>query len=224
MEQNSISALKALSNGTRVPSVNDGIQRVKMVTEAPGTDQSCNVPAPTVSNQINTKNLQQSSGDVIQFKITNGAGTDATVMLGLGMLNVTGRPSFFGINDAACDEPLVSGRMGASALQTQMFSNVVNGHGYIAKSIKVFGASAAQITEQLTPANVTPNLDLRKTTGHTTRVDSDLNYAVLDGCPTPLTFYSGVLYNLQAGETVTIEVDVMAVATIEDFSTGLGSC
>jgi hypothetical protein len=224
MEQNSISALKALANGTRVPQADDGIQKVKMVTEAPGAADNCVVPKPTVSNQIDTKNLQSSSGDVVQFKVTNGAATDVTYMIGLGMLNVTGRPSFFGIADAAADEPLVTGRMGASALHSQLFSSVVNGHGYIVKSIKVFGASAAQITEQLTPTTVTPNLDLRRTTGHTTRVDSDLNYAILDGCPTPLSFYSGVLYNIQAGETVTIELDVMAVATIENFSTGLGSC
>lgn len=221
MEKNSISALQALKNGTRMSHENDGIQKVQMITEAPGADASCNVPAPTVSNDINTKNLLHSGGDVIQFTVTNGAATDVTYMIGLGMLNVTGRPSFFGIADAAADEPLVVGRMGASALHSQLFSNVVNGHGYLAKSIKVFGASAAQIVEPLTPATVNPNLDIKKTTGSTTRVDSDLNYAILDGCVTPLTFYSGVLYNLQAGETVTIEIDVMGVATIENFSDGL---
>lgn len=217
MEENSISVLESLKKGTKIQEYSEA-QRIVVVE--PSAEQ-CNTPAPTVNNQIDTKNLINGSGDVVQFTIANGSSENVTVIIGLGLLNVTGTPALFNILDAAVDEPLVTDQGGAGAFKTSFFSQTVNGHGYIAKSIKIFSASAEQVSEQPIVVEINPNFDLKRKTGHLVKQNRDLNYVILDSCHVPLTWFQGVLYIVQAGETVSIEIDVLAVATIENFSTGL---
>lgn len=218
MERDAISKLNALANGTNVRDA-DNVQKMQIVTES---NDTCQAPAPTINNTINVGNLKNVGGDVISMEIENTDVVDTTVAIGLGLFNVTGTPAAFGVATAAVDNPLVLDKFGAGAAHTQFFSEFVNGHSYIASSVKVFSATPSQAAVAPEFATITPNGDLRRTRAKNIKQNTDLNYIELAACHIPLTFYQGLLYTLKAGETVTIEVEVLGVDMIGDFAEGLG--
>ena len=218
-DKKALASLKRMASGIN-EAQNSEVQLMQIV---PGTpSDSCPAPAPTQSNNINVGNLSNVGSDVVTFDVVNGDVTAKTLIFGLGLVNRTGLPAFFKIANAAVDAPLVTDQFGAGTAKMEFFSEFSAGHSYIANSIKIFDISAAQASVAPAFATITPNGDLRETRAHNIERNVDLNYIVLANCHIPLTFFQGVTYVLGAGETISAEINVMAVDMIGNFGTGLG--
>lgn len=219
MSKDALNKLRQLSAG-----VSEGKdQNVQLMQIVPGAPtESCGTPDPTVDNTINVGNLKNGGGDVVTFDVTNGAGTPVSLIFGLGLVNRTGFPALFGITDAAVDEPLATDDFGAGTAKMEFFSEFVNGHSYIARSLKIFDVSAAQASVAPEFATITPNGDLRRTRAHNVERNTDLNYVKIADCHIPLTFFQGVIYSLGAAESISAEVDVLGIDMIGNFDDGLG--
>lgn len=216
-----IGMLQALSSGEAQVSQNAGVQQMQIV--APDVNDSCQPIAPTKSNNINVGNLKNGGGDVVTFEVTNGAATPKKLIFGLGLVNITGNPQKFGIDNAAVDEALVIDQFGAGTAKMEFFSLFSAGHSYIASSIKIFvAAGSAQRSVAPAFATITPNGDFLEVRAKNIKDNADLNYIELAGCHIPLTFYQGVTYTLGAGVTITAEINVLGIDMIGNFGEGLG--
>lgn len=220
MAKDAITLLNALSSGREV-NENEGVQRMMIV--APSDEGSCPAPKPTVNNNINPSNLVSGGSDVWTNTITNGSPDPVTLFLGLGILNQTGIPANFGVTDAAVDEPLCVDEFGAAFAKGEVFSRFAGRHSAIITSLKIFNASAAQVSTPIAIVTADPNGDFRETRAKNVEQNTDLNYVKLTNCNTALTDWQGISYVLGAGESIDMEVEMLGWDIVGNFSNSLVS-
>src|SRR3989304_948312 len=136
----SLSILDALSRGIKEDKSLD-VQKMEIVTRANSCENDSPME-PTINKNINPSNLLRMGGDIISFDVTNNdAVNDATLILGLGLVNVTGTPILYGMANASVDNALVVDGGGAGTFHMSFVSQFLASVGAIVNSIKIIGAS-----------------------------------------------------------------------------------
>lgn len=180
----------------------------------------CPVPVPTESVTLNLNNVAGGGGDeIVQFTVTNGSGVDSDLVIG----SLAARPGVAldtGLTaDSASDLAGVVDDFGAAVAKIQFFSDWAVSHGFLLSHIRIFGASVAQVGTPIEPFGISPNGDVKKIRGMITKQNNDYNYVELIGCSLAINTAYGFMYNLQDGETVTIELRYTAVGMAEQMTT-----
>lgn len=212
---NALSMLESISSGAGMP--RQQAQVVEIV--APNSSPSCPPMKPTKSNNIDLNNLGQAKPDVIEFTIENTTGEDSAVLLGCGILGaVAGYGDAFGLDKLSITQVGVEDDFGDKTPKVAFFNSNVAGQSIIVGEIAVQTSDDAQFAKGLTTVSIDLNGNTYKTKAPFTKVDKDLNYAVVEGCPVPFSFYQGLLYTVLAGKTVTLSMKVLGYDAIGNFT------
>jgi len=202
------SLLESLSKGTAVPRSNEVMNYALL---PPNAGQECDVIKPTVSNMLDPNLLTQSNPDIINLTYTNTSGFTKRIPFGLGTVGSVAAiaakytgifPAADALGPAIGSAGVVDG-MGSNCVQTQLLNAQTLGRNIVVKRIDI-KASSTQISQQLTIVSIDFNGNAYPIPQEFTRVNTQLNYAVLENCPIPLTHFQGAYYDLLNGETVTI--------------------
>lgn len=245
MTEEQIKFLKGLSNGTAT-APSSPVQEMAIVN--PNDVKACPTPKPTVSNPIDTQKLRQAKSETVSFELTNKDTDNAHyVYVGVGNFNglvalmgqgTTGDisnaiSSKYGLPDATPKYDTGSGIMGPAIsddwtagaltgpLKLQNFNEMAKGHTVLLENVRIFNASDAQMANNIETVLIDGDGNVRRERASNVMRNKDLNYITLSGCALPASFYEGFIYKLGAGESVTMELDILGVDTIGDYSAGL---
>jgi hypothetical protein len=215
MEGNSLSMLEALSSGAGMPK--QQAQVVEIV--APNSAPYCPSIAPTRNNNIDLNNLNVAKPDVVEFELENTGNADAYVLLGCGVCGFTNSiAEDIGFQDLSISKADCEDQFGSNTPKVQFFNATVTGAPIVVGEIAVQTDDDAQFAQGLQTVSISLNGDKYATKAPFTKIDKDLNYAVLEGCPVPFSFYQGMLYKLLAGKRATISMKVLGYDAIGNFT------
>lgn len=215
-----MSILQSISSGTELPRQNNMAASYALVP--PNANQVCDPIKPTISNMIDPNLLTQSNPDVINFTYTNTSGFTKRILLGVGTVGSVAAiaakytgifPSADALGPAIGSAGVVDGG-GSNCVQTQLVNAQTLGRNIIVKSIKV-KASSTQISQPLTMVSVDFNFNSYPIPQEFTLVNTQLNYAILENCPIPLTNFQGAYYDILNGETVTMTLEVLGWGIVQ---------
>lgn len=248
MTEEQIKFLKGLSNGTAT-APSSPVQEMAIVN--PNDGKACPTPKPTVSNPIDTQKLRQAKSETVSFELTNNDAVNAHyVYIGVGTINgfiAAANPEM--INHVAskyglpASNPLYTDEFGVtspairdewspdagevtdpkqiSALKMANFNEMAKTHTFLLENVRIFNASDAQMVNNIETVLIDGDGNVRRERASNVMRNKDLNYITLSGCAQPASFYEGFIYKLGAGESVTMELDILGVDTIGDYSAGL---
>lgn len=212
--------LRALSNGLAVeqPQVNQAV-----VIKAPTSGQPCLIPQKTDFVPVDMNNLIQANADIFEDTLTNGHADTQWVLIGCGII---GAMSTFGDNfgfsgagkTLAISQPLVVDSFGASAKKISFLNFNLAGTNAIVRNLKVTSTNATQMSQALTTISINLNGEKYTSKRQFTEIDTDLNYAMLNSCGLPVSFFQGFLYPIIAGATVTLEMEFAGIGTTMGMS------
>jgi len=215
MEGNSLSMLEALSSGAGMPK--QQAQVVEIV--APNTAPYCPPIAPTRNNNIDLNNLSVAKPDIVEFELENTSEDDAYVLFGCGVVGVVNAiAKDFGFSDLSISKSGVTDQFGSNTPKVGFFNGTVAGAPIVVGEIAVQTDDDTQFAQGLQTVSISLNGDKYPTKAPFTKVDKDLNYAVLEGCPVPFSFYQGMLYKILAGKKATISMKVLGYDAIGNFT------
>lgn len=172
--------------------------------------------APTVGSPIDLNNLSSGGREVVTLVITNNTPTAQTVILGTE-LGIAGNFSRYGRTPSACDSPGVVDQNGANIQKTQGVAALWSNHSALSQRIDVFTANAAQRAVPLNRIQFDANGDSMNRTGRIPSSNTEDNFVRYSG----LIAFSdriGASYSVLTLQTVTIEIEIFANASIENFA------
>lgn len=213
-----LSMLEALSTGATTPRQQNQI--VEIV--APTSQATCAPIKPTKSNNIDLGNLTQSNPDVWECTITNEEVVTTDMLLGCGILGAL--PGFgidFGLDNLTISRAGCIDEWGVANKKAGFFNGMIAGASVLVARINVTTTDADQFAQSLKSISITPNGDVFKAKQAFTKIDTNLNYATLDSCVLPLSFYQGIIYPILPGKTVTISVEILGFDAIGNFASKL---
>lgn len=214
----SLDKLRAMSTGANVCATERQAQKVVMVKEDPCDMQPL---PPTISNDINLNNLNQAGGDVVQFTVSNGSVNPATVIIGLGIYGTEGFAGLIDIDNAAADIDVVTSDGEANVKSIQAFNFKTNGHSVIGSKVQIFNASNdAQKGKRPQLVRVDLNGNIKNVKTNFVETDTETNHVTIANT-VPFSFFQGMKYEVLAGQSVDIEIEVLGVGAIENFTPGI---
>lgn len=223
-----MSVLQALSNGMPVEraGANAAVQAIPIMVQAPSSQETCIIPKKTDFMPIDMNNLVMTQEDIFENTITNNSAFTKYALIGCGVLgSIAAFGTNFGygadangltINDVNCVDDF-----GASTKKLAWLNANIAGNKAILKNLKVRSSDAAQIAQPVTILSINLNGDKFPVKRQFTMVDNNLNYAMLQNCAMPISFYQGILYPILSGQSVTIEATIAGIETQAGMSTKL---
>tara|TARA_R110000824_G_scaffold284734_1_gene472969 strand:+ start:3279 stop:3941 length:663 start_codon:yes stop_codon:yes gene_type:complete len=188
----------------------------------PSAESSCPVPEPTRASVIDGSKLGNSAAHVVTLKVVNGAITDQYLQIG-SLAATTGGYATFGLDGkSGADDVLfdVNGQDAAGYAQT--LSSFANFGGMILNGVKYFGASTAQVNTGVEYTKIDHNQNAAVVKSRSVMFDNQLNAASIADCNIPLNASQGIRILILAGETVTVELDVLAQGyTVGEYTTDM---
>lgn len=219
MENGKVNILEALSKGYAVDR-SQSYSAVPIIVQAPGSEEACITPKPTEFMPVDMNNLIMSKPDIFEDTITNDSDSEKLILIGCGILgSIASFASKFGYTDQLTITSVDCTDDFGSNTQKLIWLNAnIAGNKAILKSIKVRTESETQIAKPITSLSINLNGEKYPVKQQFTKVDKNLNYAMLENCAMPINFYQGFLYPIGAGETVTIEATIAGIETMAGMS------
>jgi hypothetical protein len=211
--QNSNSVVSRISKGLQA--VSDEQQpAVVVMKEAPQRNCETSV-SPTSADLINSENISKAVAKHVELNVVNGFAGVARIVLGSRASQVKGNELYnmkaetatevYGQNSTDVDD-----QGGDAVASTQEFGTLTDLGGFLITKVEIFSTNANQLKQSASLLSLTPNFESKEIRFAPTRVDDQLNYAVIDNCMTPLDSMNGIIYPVLEGESVDIVLHYVA--------------
>ena len=173
-------------------------------------ENSCPTPQPTDATAIDGTKIQGGASHVITLEVENGEATPVYLTVGSLAAYPTGFSQFGIAGDNGADKVAFTVNGQNAAGGAQLVTDFATSGGLLLSGIKAFSGSAAQFAKGILMVTVDHNGNSKVLKQRNIVFDNHLNCVSLTGCTLALNASQGFLYEVLAGETVTIELEVLA--------------